>query len=290
MSNLKDELDAKRVEFLRSLMVLDTAPDKNLDRIVNLASVAFNVPVAVISLIDENRQWIKSVKGMSIDETPRENSICNKTIESDDLFEAPDTTQHPLLRDNPFVTKSPYVRYYIGAPIKVSGYRIGALCLLDFKPREAMTQVQRETLQALADIAAREIYMQHLLREALPLVVGAAVGTTSTVTGTGIVVSEGSGTTTTTGTGTTVTTGTGTTTTTTTGTGTTTTTGTGTTTTTGSGTTTTTGTGTTTRTGEGTTTSETEGLDVVTTENVVPQKGKKNNGDKKNGNKKAKYN
>ena len=265
MSDLKAELDAKRVEFLRSLTVLDTAPDKNLDRIVNLACLAFEVPVAVISLIDEDRQWIKSAHGLSIIETPREESICNKTIESDELFEAPDATQHPLIRDNPFVTKSPNIRYYMGAPIKISGFRIGALCVLDFKPREPMTQVQREVMKSLADVAAREIYVQHLLREALPLVVNAAVSTTSTATGTGRVVSEGKGVSTYTGSGRTVTAGTGTTTTV----------GTGTTTYEGTGSMTVNGTGTTKRSGEGTTTSETEGLEVETTENVGAKKTKK---------------
>lgn len=264
MTYSNGEGDATRVEFLRSLMVLDTAPDKNLDRVVTLCRKIFDMPVSDISLVDDDRQWFKSMQGLDAHETPRKDAICSITIQQDRLFEIADATKHPTLKDNPFVTGEPGIRYYMGAPITIAGFRIGALCVMDFKVREPMTQVQREILEALADVVAREIYLQHLLREAIPLVVNAAA-TTSVATGTGTVVSEGTGTTTTTGVGTTTTTGTGTTTTV--GTGTTTSTGSGTTTTTGTGITTSTGTGTTTRTGKGTTESGSAGVDVVTSGN-----------------------
>lgn len=275
MTYQEEPTEEMRVEFLRSLTILDTAQDINLDRIVTLCRQIFDVPVADISLIDKDRQWLKSEQGLGISETSREDSFCTITIESDQVFEVSDATLDPLVRENPYVIGEPHIRHYMGAPITIAGFRIGALCIMDFKPHQKRTKSEREILSGLADVVAREIYLQHLLREAIPVVLSVAT-TTSTLTGTGTVVSEGTGTTTTAGVGTTTTTGTGTTTTT--GTGTTTSTGSGTTTTTGTGMTTSTGTGTTTRTGEGTTESKTPGLEVTTTNDAdeVKKNSKKN--------------
>jgi hypothetical protein len=238
MTNPMNDKENARVEFLRSLNLLDTAPDKHLDRIVGLASRIFAAPISDISIIDQDRQWFKSRQGLEIDETAREDSFCNITIANDGIFEVPDATKHEILKTNPYVVGEPYIRYYMGAPITVSGFRIGALCIMATEPRDPASKSDRETLLDLAAIASREIYLQHLLRETIPVVVNAAI-TTSVTTGTGTVVSEGTGTTTSSGMGTTTTTGTGT--------------------------TTTTGTGSTTRTGSGTTVSQTPGLEVTTT-------------------------
>lgn len=267
--------ESERVQFLRSLHILDTAPDIHLDRVVTLCRNIFDVPMADISLIDEDRQWFKSMQGFEVEETKRKDSFCSVTIETDGILEIPNTTEHPQFKSNPYVLGEPNIRYYMGAPITISGFRIGALCILDSEPRSPASPKSREILLDLAAIVSREIYLKHLLREAIPSIIFSA-NTSSTATGTGTVVSEGSGTTTTTGVGTTTTTGTGTTTTT--GTGTVTSTGAGTTTTTGTGITTTTGTGTTTREGEGTTTSKTPGLEVTTTEaaETTPKPPKKN--------------
>ena len=275
-SNSEDQI---RVEFLRSLHILDTAPDENLDRIVKLAQNIFDAPVADISLIDEDRQWFKSVQGLDVEETSREDSFCNTTIAKDAIFEVPNAIEHQIFKKNRYVIGKPFIRYYMGAPIVISGFRIGALCIMDVEARKPATPKQRENLSNLAAMASREIYLQHLLREAIPSILVAA-STTSTTTGTGTVVSRGTGTTTTSGVGTTTTTGTGTTTTV--GTGTTTSTGSGTTTTTGTGITTTTGTGTTSRTGVGSTESKTFGLDVTTTSGEeTPKKPSKKNSKKK---------
>jgi len=262
MTYQKEPSEEMRLEFLHSLTILDTAQDINLDRIVTLCRQIFDVPVADISLIDRDRQWLKSEQGLGISETSRKDSFCTITIEEDRVFEVSDALLDPLVSENPYVVGEPHIRHYMGAPITIAGFRIGALCIMDFKPHEKRTKNERDILCGLADVVAREIYLQHLLREAIPVVLSVAT-TTSMSTGTGTVVSEGTGVTTTTGVGTTTTTGTGTTTTT--GTGTTTSTGSGTTTTVGTGMTTSTGTGTTTRTGEGTTESMTEGLEVTTT-------------------------
>lgn len=297
MTKPKVITEEARVEFLRSLNILDTAADVNLDRVVTLCRSIFDVPISDISLIDSDRQWFKSMQGLDVEETRREDSFCNITIANDGIFEVPDASKHEDLKTNPYVVGAPFIRYYMGAPITVSGYRIGAVCIMDTEPRDAASPKLREILLDLASIVSREIYLQHLVREAIPVLLS-AVSTTSTATGTGTLVSEGTGTTTTTGTGTTTTTGsgttvtvgtgtttttgTGTTTTTTTGDGTTTSTGSGTTTTTGTSKTTSTGTGTTTRTGEGTTTSETIGLEVTTTNDVDEAKKASTKKSKKN--------
>ena len=271
--------DDARVAFLHSLHILDTAPDAYLDQIVTLARRIFDSPIADISLIDEDRQWFKSMQGLDVEETKREDSFCDITIANDGIFEVPDATQHELLKSNPYVVGKPHIRYYMGAPITISGFRIGALCIMDTEPRKPASAKEREHLLDLAAIASREIYLQHLLRETIPSVLVAAT-TTSTTSGTGTVIGEGTGTTTSSGVGTTTTTGTGTTTTV--GTGTTTSTGSGMTTTTGSGITTTTGTGTTSRTGVGSTKSMTPGLEVTTTSpKETPKKASKKSPKKK---------
>ena len=278
MTYQNDSADEVRVEFLRSLHILDTAPDVNIDRIVTLTRRIFDSPIADISLIDDDRQWFKSMQGLEVEETKREDSFCNITIANDGIFEVPDAVQHEFLKDNPFVVGEPHIRYYMGAPVTISGFRLGALCIMDTEPRKPASAKKREHLLDLAAIASREIYLQHLLRETIPSVLVAAT-TTSTTSGTGTVVSEGTGTTTTSGVGTTTTTGTGTTTTV--GTGTTTSTGSGMTTTTGSGITTTTGTGTTSRTGVGSTESMTPGLKVTTSSGEeAPKKPAKKNSKK----------
>jgi hypothetical protein len=281
MTYRKEPSEEMRVAFLHSLTILDTAQDINLDRIVTLCRQIFDVPVADISLIDKDRQWIKSEQGLGISETSRKDSFCTITIKADRVFEVSDATSDPLVADNPYVVGEPHIRHYMGAPITISGFRIGALCIMDFKPHKKRTKAEREILLELANVVAREIYLQHLLREAIPSILVAA-STTSNTFGTGTVVSKGTGTTTSAGVGTTTTTGTGTTTTV--GTGTTISTGTGITTTTGTGITTTTGTGTTSRTGVGSTESFSDGLEVTTTSGTPKKpKPKKNQAKKEKG-------
>lgn len=288
MTYKNDAADNVRVEFLRSLHILDTGPDANINRIVTLTRTIFDAPIADISLIDDDRQWFKSMQGLDVEETRREDSFCNITIANDGIFEVPDATKHEFLKNNPYVVGEPNVRYYMGAPLAISGFRIGALCIMDTNPRNHADPIFREHLLNLAAIASREIYLQHILREAIPAVLVAAA-TTSTTSGTGTVISEGTGMTTSSGVGTTATTetgtttktGTGTTTTTTTGTGTTTSTGSGMTTTVGSGITVTTGTGRTSRTGVGSTESITPGLKVTTTSGDDSSKNDKKKSPKK---------
>ncbi|SCX14880.1 GAF domain-containing protein [Candidatus Aquiluna sp. UB-MaderosW2red] len=174
MNESNRKSDAERVEFLHSLAILDTAPDENLERIVELCRLIFDVPISDISLIDGDRQWFKSMQGLNLTESPRQDAICNLTIGQDEVFEIPDTTLHEVVRENVFVKGDPGIRFYTGATVTISGHNIGALCVMDLRPHEPMTQAQRQILDLLSKIVAREIQVQSLLRKALPVVISAA--------------------------------------------------------------------------------------------------------------------
>ncbi len=159
--------DEARLDFLEHLAILDTAPDENLDRIVSLCRAIFGVPVAVVSLVDEERQWFKSIQGLDVCQTSREVAFCNYTILSDDVFEVVDATQDPRFASNALVTSDPFLRYYAGAPLVYDGVRLGALCLIDVVPRAALTPEQCEILKTLAAMVIREIRVQRLMRRAV---------------------------------------------------------------------------------------------------------------------------
>ncbi|WP_183564563.1 PAS domain S-box protein [Mucilaginibacter sp. SP1R1] len=140
----------ERLAALKSYYVLDTLPEKEYDAITRLASYICNVPVALITLIDADRQWFKSKFGVDMGETPRAGAFCNYTILDDEILEIDDTLQNDTFKDNVFVT-SENVRFYAGAPlIDPNGYRLGSLCVIDMVPRK-LTPEQRDALRILAD-------------------------------------------------------------------------------------------------------------------------------------------
>jgi GAF domain-containing protein len=151
--------DEDRVSFLRSLSILDTAPDESLSRIVRLCRLIFDVPASNISLVDGDRQWFKAFDGIDACETDREVAFCNYTILGREIFEVCDALEDPTFKDNPLVVGPPYQRYYAGAPIIYDDVRLGALCLIDFSPRPPLTSIQRQILTDLADMVVREIKM-----------------------------------------------------------------------------------------------------------------------------------
>lgn len=127
--------DARRAT-LRVLQILDTEPDERFDRITRMAKRIFQVPIALVSLVDADRQWFKSAQGLDIRETPRDLSFCGHAILSDDILLVPDSHRDPRFADNPLVTGPPQVRFYAGCPVRSpSGHRLGTLCLIDRQPR-----------------------------------------------------------------------------------------------------------------------------------------------------------
>ena len=125
-----------RLAALYNLDILDTPPVEPLDEITKLACEEFGVAVSMITLVDRERQWFKSIHGYDIRETPREISFCAHTILQDNCLVVKDLTQDTRFRYNPFVVNEPYARFYAGCPIHdPSCFRIGTLCLVDVNPR-----------------------------------------------------------------------------------------------------------------------------------------------------------
>ncbi|CAM2145024.1 Diguanylate cyclase with GAF sensor [Pararobbsia alpina] len=149
--------ETERVERLHALRILDTAPEERFDRLTRLAKRMFDVPMALVTLIDVDRQWFKSRQGIDLVETTRDVSFCAHAIHSDDIMEVPDALEDPRFADNPFVTGGPQIRFYAGCPLTVPiNMKLGTLCLLDVKPRELSTD-DRALLHDLARMAEEEI-------------------------------------------------------------------------------------------------------------------------------------
>lgn len=142
--------EKKRMSTLRSLAVLDTPSDPILDELVQAASLMIGTPIAVVSLVDEHRQWFKAIVGLDAKETPREVAFCAHAIHGSEVFEVADATKDIRFANNPLVTSDPNIRFYAGAPLVTSeGSEIGTLCVIDRQPR-ALTPEQREILIRLS--------------------------------------------------------------------------------------------------------------------------------------------
>ncbi|HLZ42442.1 MAG TPA: GAF domain-containing protein [Candidatus Sulfotelmatobacter sp.] len=152
-----------RLQALRKYKILDTDPEKAFDDLTILASHICETPVALISLIDSERQWFKSKVGISVNETPREISFCAKAIQQPYLFVVPDASKDPRFSSNPFVVSDPKIRFYAGAPFSSSdGHPLGTLCVVDMVPRQ-LTTGQESALLALS----RQVQAQFELRKNL---------------------------------------------------------------------------------------------------------------------------
>lgn len=149
--------EAVRLLALKSTHLLDTAPEERFDRLTRMAKLAFGVPIALVSLIDDKRQWFKSSQGLAAKETPRNISFCGHAILRNHLFIIEDTFTDPRFADNPLVTGPPHVRFYAGAQLSNhEGYRLGTLCIIDTRPR-SLDHDQRTLLEDLARCVDNEI-------------------------------------------------------------------------------------------------------------------------------------
>jgi anti-sigma regulatory factor (Ser/Thr protein kinase) len=162
MSTVQDD-ETARLAALRRYRILDTEPERAFDDLALLASQICETPIALISLIDADRQWFKARTGLAATETPRAVSFCTHAIQHHDLFIVPDTRDDERFRDNPFVTGGPFVRFYAGAPLVTpDGHALGTICVIDSVPR-TLTAEQREALDALR----RQVQAQLELRKNL---------------------------------------------------------------------------------------------------------------------------
>ena len=151
-----------RLSTLSDSRVVYSPAEERFDRITRLACQSFNVPIALISLLNSKCQWFKSAQGLLTRETPREISLCAHAIMGNDVMIVTDTLRNPDFADNPLVTGEPNIRFYAGCPIRAeNGSKLGTLCIIDTKPR-AMTLSERDQLKSLAAWVEHELRMSTL--------------------------------------------------------------------------------------------------------------------------------
>ena len=127
--------EAERLAALRELLILDTPPEERFDRIVRFAADEFDVPIALVSLVDADRQWFKARVGLDACSTSRDAAFCGYAILDPQVLVVEDALADPRFADNPLVLGPPGIRFYAGAPLEVAGRRIGTLCVIDTRPR-----------------------------------------------------------------------------------------------------------------------------------------------------------
>jgi PAS domain S-box-containing protein len=153
--------EGERLEALRRYNILDTPAEVAFDRITSLAARLFNMPMALVSLVDESRGWFKSSYGIDICEVQRDATICSLTLLSNEVLVIPDTRQDNRLACNPFVHNEPGLRFYAGAPLLTQdGFNLGALCLLDTQPHDGLTNEQKAVLADLAAMVIDELELR----------------------------------------------------------------------------------------------------------------------------------
>lgn len=149
--------DTERLAALYQLLILDTPPEQRYDKVVQFAAAEFDMPIVLISLIDAERQWFKAAVGLEVCETGRDISFCGHAILQPDIFMIPNALEDARFADNPLVTGFPELRFYAGAPLRLSsGYTIGTLCLIDTKPRQ-LDRTELAILSTLRDLVLQEL-------------------------------------------------------------------------------------------------------------------------------------
>jgi diguanylate cyclase (GGDEF)-like protein len=154
--------EMRRLGALRASGLLDTPAEERFDRVTRMAQRLFDVPIALISLVDEDRQWFKSRQGLDAKETPRAFSFCAHAIEDDAVFQVYDAGADARFADNPLVVGDPNIRFYAGCPISApDGSKLGTLCVIDRQPRQ-LSERDIEALHDLAEMVEAEVAHAHL--------------------------------------------------------------------------------------------------------------------------------
>lgn len=146
-----------RLDSLRALRLLDTSAEERFDRITRITARLLDMPWSLITLVDAERLWVKSARGLDMEEIPRQLSFCGHAIHDDDIMVVPDAGEDPRFADNPLVTGTPGFRFYAGCPLtSANGSKMGTLCVCDSRPRE-LTDEDMVLLRDLANIAEGEL-------------------------------------------------------------------------------------------------------------------------------------
>jgi len=157
--------EKKRLRVLWQYDVLDTIPEEVFDDLTELAARICEAPIAMITLVDEDRQWFKSKVGVNVNETSRDISFCGHAIVQSELFIVPDATKDRRFAKNPLVVSDPKIRFYAGAPlITPDGYALGTLCVIDKVPRE-LREDQKNALRVLSRHVMTQLELRRRSRE-----------------------------------------------------------------------------------------------------------------------------
>ncbi|MEO1137466.1 MAG: GAF domain-containing protein, partial [Pseudomonadota bacterium] len=140
--------EERRQRVLDETGILDTPKAPEFDRLTDHAADYFQTPIAIVSLVDRDRQWFKSCVGLDACETGRDVAFCAHTVTQEDVLLVLDATKDPRFKDNALVTGPPHIRFYAGAPIIVDGVNIGSFCIIDDKPRDSFSINHERRLKA----------------------------------------------------------------------------------------------------------------------------------------------
>ncbi|MXP10388.1 GAF domain-containing protein [Pseudoblastomonas halimionae] len=151
-----EDREQKRLQTLHGYRLLDTLPEPEFDDIVRRAAERFDTPIALMSLVDADRQWFKAKVGLDVEETPRSVAFCAYTIQGDDVMVVEDATQDERFSRNPLVLDDPSIRFYAGAPVTgEGGQKLGTICVIDRKPRHDFSETDMEALAKLSAEVSR---------------------------------------------------------------------------------------------------------------------------------------
>jgi diguanylate cyclase (GGDEF)-like protein len=156
--------ERQRLRDLERYGLIGSDSDEHFERIVELAGLLFGTPIALISLVERNRQWFLCHRGLDASETPREQAFCAHAIATDQVMVVPDALDDGRFRANPLVTGEPFIRFYAGAPLRSrDGHNLGTLCVIDRQPRQP-SELQLRALRLLSELVMREIELRYQAR------------------------------------------------------------------------------------------------------------------------------